>query len=121
MATKESSKMPGIEDILTDTAEVQLATFNAGIEFWSKWVKQTSALSKNIEKNLNAFKNNPNKSTDILLEINEANREYMRDLNSLPRDVANKFVTEMDRLQKKKKPGRTKSKVKPKRRARVKV
>lgn len=121
MATKESFKIPGIEDVLTDTAEVQLATFNAGIEFWSKWVKQTTLLSKNLEKNLNNFKNSPNSSADILLEINETNREYMRELNNLPKDIASKFVSEMDRLQKKKRQGKTASRAKPKRRARAKV
>ena len=69
MATKESSKIPGIEEILADSAEVQLATFNAGIEFWSKWVKQTTALSKNLEQKLNTFKNNPNKSCPIKSQL----------------------------------------------------
>lgn len=121
MATKKSSKTSGIEDILTDTAEVQLATFNAGIEFWSKWVKQTTKLSKNMELNLNGFKNNPDKSADILLEMNEANREYMRELNSLPKDAASKFVAEIDRLQKKKRKGKAASSGKPRRRARAKT
>ncbi len=121
MATKKSSNTAGIEDILADSAEIQLATFNAGIEFWSKWVKQTTQLSKNMELNLNNFKNNPDKSADVLLEMNEANREYIRELNSLPKDAASKFIAEVDRLQKKKRPGKTAPKRKPKRRARAKT
>lgn len=121
MASKESSSIPGIEDILTDTAEIQLATFNAGIEFWTKWVSQTTQLSKNLETHLNNFKSNPSKSADVLLQITEANREYMRELNNLPRDVASKFVSEIDRLQKKKPKGSAAAKAKPTRRARAKA
>ena len=121
MVTKASSSMPGIEDILTDTAEVQLATFNAGIEFWTKWVKQTTQLSKNLEQNLDEYKNNPAKSAEILMGITEVNREYLRELNNLPKEVASKFVSEMDRLQKKKRGGTSNSTAKPKRRARAKT
>ena len=120
MAVKESMKMLGIEDVLTDTAEVQLATFNAGIEFWTQWVKQTTQLSKNLEQNLNSFKANPEKSADILLEMTEANREYLRELNTLPKEVASKFVSEMDRLQKKRGAGKPSARPKPTRRARAK-
>ena len=121
MASKESSNIPGIEDILTDTAEIQLATFNAGIEFWTKWVNQATQLSKNLEKQLNSFKSNPSKSADVLMQITEANREYMRELNTLPRDVASKYVSEIDRLQKKNPKGSSAARAKPIRRARAKA
>jgi len=88
MAANDSSKSTGIEDILTDAAEIQLATFNAGIEFWSEWVKQTTQLSKTLEKKLNAFKKDPDSQTDVLLEITEVNREYLRTVNELPTVVA---------------------------------
>lgn len=121
MATKATSSMPGIEEILTDTAEVQLATFNAGIEFWTNWVQQTTQLSKNLEQKLNDYKQNPSDSAQILLDISETNREYLRELNNLPKEVASKFVSEMDRLQKKKRPGSSNASAKPRRRARAKT
>jgi len=118
--TAKSSATLGIEDILTDTAEVQLASFNAAIEFWSQWVHQTTQLSKSIEKKLDSFKSNPNQPIELLMEITEDNRAFMREINTLPREVANKFVSEIDRLKKKsgavKKPS-----AKPTRRARAKT
>ena len=121
MAVNKSSKSFGIEDILTDTAEIQLATFNAGIEFWSQWVKQTTQLSKTLEKKLDSFKKNPDKPADVLVEITETNREYLREMNDLPKNVARKFVTEVDRLQKKRRPARKKTSAKPTRRAKAKT
>ncbi len=121
MAFKQSSKSSGIEDILTDTAEVQLATFNAGIEFWSQWVKQTTQLSKALEKKLDTFKKKPDKPADVLLEIAETNRKFLREMSGLPKDVARKFITELDRLQKKKRPAKKKTSAKPTRRARAKT
>jgi hypothetical protein len=120
MATKQSASLLGIEDILTDTAEAQIAAFNAGIEFWSQWVSQTTQLSKSIETKLDSFKRNPVQSVDLLMEITEANRKYLREMNTLPREVANKFVSEMDRLKKKKSTAKKKTNTKPIRRARVK-
>jgi hypothetical protein len=119
MTTKSSTTL-GIEEILTDTAEVQLASFNAAIEFWSQWVGQTSRLSKSIEQRLESFKTNPNQPIELLMEITEANREYLREMNTLPREVANKFVSEMDRLKKKRGPAKKPS-AKPTRRARAKA
>ena len=121
MANNESSKSSGIEDILMDTAEVQLATFNAGIEFWSQWVKQTTQLSKNLEQKLDTFKKNPNKQADVLLEITETNREYLREVSGLPKDVAKKFIDEIDRLQKKRRPAKKKTSANPNRRASAKT
>lgn len=121
MASKASSSIPGIEEILTDTAEVQLATFNAGIEFWTNWVRQTTVLSRNLEQNLNNFKKDPGNSSEILMGITEANREYLRELNNLPKEVARKFVSEMDRLQKKKRSSASTASAKPTRRARAKT
>lgn len=121
MAVNQSSKSSGIKDILTDIAEVQLATFNAGIEFWSQWIKQTTQLSKTLEKNLDTFKNNPDKPADVLLDIAETNRVYLRDMSDLPKDVARKFINEIDRFQKKKRPAKKKTSAKPKRRARAKT
>ncbi len=121
MAVNQSSKSSGIEDILTDTAEVQLATFNAGIEFWSQWVKQTTQLSKTLEKKLDTFKKKPDKPADVLLEISETNREYLREMSSLPKDVARKFITEIDRLQKNRRSTRKKTSDKSTRRARAKT
>ncbi len=120
MAVNQSSKSSVIKDILMDIAEVQLATFNAGIEFWSQWIKQTTQLSKILEKNLDTFKKNPDKPADILLDIAETNRVYLRDMSGLPKDVARKFVSEIDRLQKKRSPVK-KTSAKPKRRARAKT
>jgi hypothetical protein len=121
MATERPTLSFGIEDILIDTAEAQLATFNAGIEFWSQWVNKTTQLSKNLESKLESFKGNPDTPVDILLEINEANREYLREMVSLPKDVAQKFISEVDRLQKKKPVVKKKTTTKPTRRARIKT
>ncbi len=121
MAVNQSSNSSGIEDILTDTAEIQLATFNAGIEFWSQWVKQTTHLSKTLETKLDTFKKNPQKPADVLLEITETNREYLREMSNLPKDVARKFISEVDRLQKRRRPKKKKTSDKPKRRAKAKT
>lgn len=119
MATKSSTTL-GIEDILTDTAEMQLASFNAAIEFWGQWIQQTTHLSKSIEARLDSFKNNPNQPIDLLTEITEDSRAYLREMNNLPRQVANKFVSELDRL--KMKGGADKrSRTKPTRRGRAKT
>jgi len=121
MAVNQSSKSSGIEDILMDTVETQLATFNAGIEFWSQWVVQTTQLSKTLEEKLDTFKKNPGKPADILVEITETSREYLRKVNGLPKDVARKFINEVDRLQKKRHPMKKKTTSNPTRRARVKT
>ena len=121
MAVKQSSKSSGIEDIIMDTVEIQLATFNAGIEFWSQWVVQTTQLSKTLEKKLDTFKKNPDKPADVLVEITETSREYLRKMNGLPKDVSRKFINEVDRLQKKRHPVKKKTYATRTRRARAKT
>ena len=121
MAVNQSSKSSGIENILMDTVEIQLATFNAGIKFWSQWVVQTTQLSKTLEKKLDTFKKKPNKPADVLVEITETSREYLRKMSGLPKDVARKFINEVGRLQKKRHPVKKKTSAKPRRRARAKI
>lgn len=121
MAVNQSSKSSGIEDIIMDTVEIQLATFNAGIEFWSQWVVQTTQLSKTLEKKLDTFKKNPDKPADVLVEITETSREYLRKMNGLPKSVSRKFINEVGRLQKKRRPVKKRTSAKPTRRARAKT
>ncbi|UCH64121.1 MAG: hypothetical protein JSU77_06800 [Fidelibacterota bacterium] len=97
MAQEKSSKETGIQEVLMDAVEVQLAAFKAGIDFWGGWVKVATEFSNETSKRLGKIRSNPSDAKRLLLEITDVSREGLRGLNELPRQAAERFVEEMEK------------------------
>lgn len=98
MAKQVIPDQDAVQRLMTDAAEYQLAALNAGLGFWTGWVKETAAYSKTAERSLARLRTNPDNSNKILIELADAQAEHLRAVTELPRQAANLFVAELDRL-----------------------
>jgi len=88
--------------LLTDAIEVQLAALKAGISFWSEWIEQTSGFVQSASKTLANINAEDQQAKDVLLELVDAGRASVRSMTEIPRNTANRFIEELDRLEKEK-------------------
>lgn len=98
MAKQVMPEAAAVQRLMTDAAEYQLAALNAGLQFWTAWVKETAAYSKTAERSLGRLRTNPDDSNKILIELTDAQAAHLRTVTELPRQAANRFVAELDRL-----------------------
>ncbi len=123
MADKKSSQNLGINKLLIDAAEVQLATFNAGIKFWSQWAEHTSKISESLSKRLQDLRSNPDNAKIVLKKVVEENKQQIKAMTELPGHAVTQFVDEINRFNETKKASKKKEekKSKPRRSARAKA
>jgi hypothetical protein len=103
MAQRKRTAESDLRDILIDTAEVQLATINAGIEFWGAWLEQATEFSRIAGEGLDAIRENPDDSADVLGTMVDTSRENIRALSDLPRRAAERFIRDLDQAKSKRK------------------
>jgi hypothetical protein len=84
--------------LLQDAIEVQLAALKAGISFWTEWIEQTSAFVQTATTSLANISSEDAKTRDVLLELVDAGRASVRSMTEIPRNTANKFIEELDKL-----------------------
>lgn len=115
---KPSTKESDLQEILFDTAEVQLAGLRAGIDFWSSWVKLASKYAEEVSGGLDLIASDRGTANEALRRITEAGQKSIREMNELPRRTSMKFIEELDRSGKaKKRPTRTRGTATNKKRA----
>lgn len=122
MAKKTPTSDENFNEVIIDAATIQLASFNAGIEFWSRWLEEATELSDTWRKGLQDFIKDPENNSATILKMTEASQKNLRNIKSLPRQMTDRFVKEYSQLQSLKKKGTKKSprNFNPKRAARVK-
>ena len=119
MTKNTQSMQTDIQDLFINTAEVQLATLKAGIEFWSAWVDQANKFSEMTADNLAKLKENTDDAGEVMLGMLDTSRENMRVLTDLPLKASEAFSNSLKASRNTRK-STPKTKAKPKRRARVK-
>ena len=102
MDKKTTSQETDIQAILVNAVEVQLATFRAGIDFWANWAELATKFSDESIRRLNEIQSNPDETNRLLLEITDASRETIRAMTDLPRNTAERFISELDKFEKSK-------------------
>lgn len=84
--------------LLQDAIEVQLAALKAGISFWTDWIEQTSAFVQTATTTLANISAEDARTRDVLLELVDAGRASVRSMTEIPRNTANRFIEELDKL-----------------------
>lgn len=102
--TAQQEREDDLRRLLTDAIEVQLAALKAGISFWTEWIEQTSDFVQSATKTLTSINSDEQKTKDSILELIDAGRASLRNMTEIPRNTANKFIEELDKLQKETEP-----------------
>ena len=84
-----------IRKIMLETARVQLAGLNAGIEFWSGWIQQTAKFAQEASKSLLAASEKKESADQMLARLVDSNREYLREVTELPNKAVARFNAEV--------------------------
>lgn len=99
MPDTQLSREEDLRQLLTDAVEVQLAALRAGISFWSDWVEETSEFVQSATTTLSKIKAEKQQAKDVLLELVDAGRASVRKMTDIPRQTANRFIEELDKLE----------------------
>lgn len=94
--TQQQTPRETIEEVLRETAVVQLAAFKAAIDFWDEWVKHASTFNEETLQRLLKIEADPSKASQLLAEVADLSRGALRAMNELPRHAANRFTRALD-------------------------
>ena len=109
MAQPEPDRQAEIREVLINAVEVQLAALKAAVSFWGEWMERTSAFVKTASKSLSTIRSADKDAGQVLLEVVDAGRESMRTMTELPKKAAERFVDELDKIEKTRKAGASKA------------
>jgi len=105
MAQPEPDRQAEIREVLINAVEVQLAALKAAVSFWGEWMERTSAFVKTASKSLSTVRSADKDAGQVLLEVVDAGRESMRTMTELPKKAAERFIDELDKIEKTRKAG----------------
>jgi hypothetical protein len=90
-----NSKNDDIRVVMMETAKVQLAALNAGIEFWSGWVESASKMSQAANRELMTLSAGSANVDEVLSRMADTNRKYLEALTELPDKAAARFKEDL--------------------------
>jgi hypothetical protein len=91
----ESTTSDGIRAVMMETARVQLAALNAGIEFWSGWVESASKFAQAANLELAKISNGDAKVDETLSRIADSSRVYLETMTELPNKAVSRFNADL--------------------------
>jgi hypothetical protein len=97
---------------MIETAKVQLATLNAGIEFWTRWVESAGKFAQTANVELAKLSKGDVKADETLSRIADSGRVYLEAMTELPNRAVARFNSDLG--------GFTEKRAKPTRSARAK-
>jgi hypothetical protein len=87
---------------MVETAKVQLATLNAGIEFWSRWVESASRFAQTSNTELAKLSTGDVKADETLSRMVDAGRIYLKAMTELPSIAVTRFNSDLEGFTEKK-------------------
>jgi hypothetical protein len=84
-----------VRAVMVETAKVQLATLNAGIEFWSGWVQTAGKFAQDINKQISTLDEANINADEIVSRITDTSRQYLNTLSELPDKAAARFKEDL--------------------------
>lgn len=91
-----------IRTVMMETARVQIAALNAGIEFWSRWVESASKFAQTANVELATLSNGDINTDETLSRIADSGRIYLEALTQLPNKAVARFNADVESFTKKK-------------------
>jgi hypothetical protein len=84
-----------VRAVMLETARMQLATLNAGIEFWSGWVDSAGKLAQTVNKELAALGNDGANADEVVSRITDSSRKYLTAMSELPERAVARFKEDL--------------------------
>ena len=100
MPPKSSSREVEIREVLVNAVEVQLAAMKAAVGFWREWMERTMEFVKTASTQMRDIRSEDKDAGEVLLEITDMARESVRSMTDLPRSAAERFIAELDAVEK---------------------
>lgn len=89
-----------IRDLIIETANVQIATINASIEFWKSWIDSASELSNKLSREVEEVAKSSSDSDKVIGNITDHSRAFIRQISTLPSVFSAQFEKELSRSSK---------------------
>ncbi len=89
------SRTEDIRAVMMETAKVQVAALNAGIEFWSSWVESATKFAQAATTELAALSTGDADADHTLSRIADSSRTYLDAITELPGKAAARFTQEL--------------------------
>ncbi len=89
MATSKTTE--DVRKVMIETAQVQFASLNAGIVFWSGWLESASKFAQTLNIELTNLGKEGFDTDASLSKITDSSREYLRKLTELPEAATARF------------------------------
>jgi len=99
-------------NLALDAARVQLATINAGIEFWSGWLQHAAKFSQAASTELLSVEIGRTKAEDVVVRLADASQEFLRRTTELPKTAVTRFEKELANRKSRSNPRQRAAKVK---------
>ena len=87
---------------MMETAKMQLAALNAGIEFWSRWVESASKFAQSANVALATLTESDVKVDETLSRIADSGRAYLHAMTEIPNQAVARFNADLETFTKKK-------------------
>src|SRR5438045_1761425 len=95
--TMAEDRTEDIQQLMRETARVQLATLNAAIAFWSGWVGTASKFAIAANQELLKISEGGEGSNEVAGRLTDLSREFLRELAELPNQAVSQFNSEVQR------------------------
>jgi hypothetical protein len=92
-----NNKTDDIRAVMMETAKVQLAALNGGIEFWRGWVEGASQFAQAANNELMALSTGSAKADEVLSRITDSSRKYLDAITKLPGKAVARFTADLGR------------------------
>ncbi|HEY6976807.1 MAG TPA: hypothetical protein VH396_11005 [Chitinophagaceae bacterium] len=93
-----SNNSEKIREVLIESAKIQVAAMNAGIEFWKNWVNQASEYSRDLSDQLfNITKNNIDQDA-VIGNLTDSSLKFVREMSTLPGVYSKHFEQELSKM-----------------------
>jgi hypothetical protein len=84
-----------VRAVMVETAKMQLATLNAGIEFWSGWVESAGKFAQDVNKQLSVLTEANTNADELVSRITDSSRKYLTTMSELPDKAVARFKAEL--------------------------
>jgi hypothetical protein len=95
-----------VRAVMVETAKMQLATLNAGIEFWSGWVEGAGRFAQAINQELSSLGKDGAKANEVVSRITDSSRNYLATMSELPDRAVARFKADLKATRTASKPAR---------------
>ncbi len=84
-----------VRAVMMETAKMQLATLNAGIEFWSGWVEGAGKFAQAVNRQLITLSKGNANADELVSRITDSSRKYLSTMSELPDKAVARFKEEL--------------------------